>query len=75
MCITTIKLCNDIHHHNDIRLYLQDISQAYVQSATNLNCEFYVRPPQELETELGIDKDCVLKVLKPLYGVLEARNH
>jgi hypothetical protein len=52
-------------------LYLQDISQAYVQSATNLNHEFYVQPPQEL----GINKDSILEVLKPLYGVLEASNH
>src|SRR5271168_5520653 len=70
-----MKLSNDIHHHDDIRLYLRDISQAYVQSATNLNREFYVRPPRELENELGIGKDSVLKVLKPLYGVPEAGNH
>jgi hypothetical protein len=67
LCIAAMK--------PDIRLYLRDISQAYVQSATDLNREFYVRPPRELETELGIDKDCVLKVLKPLYGVPEAGNH
>jgi hypothetical protein len=35
----------------------------------------HTRPPQELEAELGIDKDSVLKVLKPLYGVPEAGNH
>jgi hypothetical protein len=71
-----MKLHNDTLH-NGTHLYLRDISQAYVQSATNLNREFYVRPPRELEAELGIDKDkdCVLKVLKPLYGVLEASNH
>ena len=34
-----------------------------------------MRPPRELQTELGIDKDSVLKVLKPLYGVPEAGNH
>lgn len=52
-------------------LYLRDISQAYVQSATNLNREFYVRPPREL----SIEEDSILKVLKPLYGVPEAGNH
>ena len=57
------------------RLYLRDISQAYVQSTTNLNREFYVRPPHELNKQLGIDKDSVLKVVKPLYGVPEAGNH
>jgi hypothetical protein len=37
----------------------------------NLNREFYVRLP----CELLIDDDLILKVLKPLYGVLEAGNH
>jgi hypothetical protein len=40
-----------------------------------LNRKFYVRPPQELEAELRIEKDFVLKVLKPLYKVLEAGNY
>jgi len=57
------------------KLYLRDISQAYVQSTTNLNREFYVRPPRELQDKLGIGRDSVLKVLKPLYGVPEAGNH
>ena len=61
--------------HDNMHLYLRDISQAYVQSATNLNREFYIRPPWELETELGINKDFVLKVLKPLYNVPETGNH
>ena len=39
LCIAAMTLCDDI------RLYLQDISQAYVQSATNLNYKFYIRPP------------------------------
>jgi hypothetical protein len=56
-------------------LYLRDISQAYVQSTTNLNREFYVRPPRELQNQLGLDESSVLKILKPLYGVPEAGNH
>jgi hypothetical protein len=59
-------------HHE---LYLRDISQAYVQSTTNLNREFYVRPPKELQNQLGLDRSSVLKILKPLYGVPEAGNH
>jgi len=59
----------------DGRLYLRDISQAYVQSTINLNREFYVRPPYELSRELGIEEDSILKVIKPLYGVPEAGNH
>jgi len=56
-------------------LYLRDISQAYIQSATNLNREFYIRPPEELRTELGMQEGTILRVLKPLYGVPEAGNH
>jgi hypothetical protein len=69
LCIAAMKLYDNIH------LYLQDISQAYIQSTTNLNCEFYIQLSQELETELGINKDFVLKVLKPLYSIPEAGNH
>jgi hypothetical protein len=56
-------------------LYLRDISQVYVQSTTNLNREFYIRPPRELQNQLGLDESSILKILKPLYGVPEAGNH
>jgi hypothetical protein len=52
-------------------LYLRDISQAYVQSDTRLNRDFYVRPPAELQ----LNKGTILKVVKPLYGVPEVGNH
>ena len=51
-------------------LYLRDISQAYVQSSTNLARRFYIKPPKEVD--LGGN---VLKVLRPLYGVPEAGTH
>ncbi len=56
-------------------LYLRDISQAYVQSTTMLNRDFYVNPPRELAKQLDLTDDLVLKVVKPLYGVPEAGNH
>lgn len=51
-------------------LYLRDISQAYVQSTTKINREFYVRPPPELDLQCKL-----LKIEKPLYGIPEAGNH
>ncbi len=51
-------------------LYLQDISQAYVQSTTHLNREFFVRPTQELRLQSG----SILKIIKLLYGVPKAGN-
>ena len=61
--------------NNNIKLYLQDVTQAYVQSTSNLNQEFYIWPPLELISLLGASSDCILKVIKPLYGVPEAGNH
>ena len=56
-------------------LYLRDISQAYVQSTTLLNRDFYVWPPLELIHQLGLKKGSILRVVKPLYGIPEAGNH
>lgn len=63
--------------NDDTGLYLRDVTQAYVQSTSELNRDFYIRPPPELATMLGIkaNSDCILKVIKPLYGVPEAGNH
>jgi hypothetical protein len=68
LCLATMKL-------PQAQLYLRDISQAYVQSTTTLNREFYVRPLTELSGQLGIDENSVLKVVRPLYGIPEAGNH
>jgi hypothetical protein len=56
-------------------LYLRDISQAYVQSTSLLNRDFYIKPPRELATKLNLEEGSVVKVLKPLYGVPESGNH
>jgi hypothetical protein len=56
-------------------LYLRDILQAYVQSITMLNRDFYVNPPWELAKRLNLIDDLVLKVVKPLYGIPKAGNH
>ena len=37
----------------------------------NLNRKFYIQPPYKLL----INNNLILKVLKPLYSILEARNH
>ena len=54
-----------------LSLYLRDITQAYVQSSTSLNRQFYIRPP----IEFGLENGTVMKVIKPLYGVPEAGAH
>ena len=41
----------------------------------NLNYEFYMYLSCELQSKLKIGKNTVLKVLKPLYRVLEVSNY
>ncbi|KAI1003495.1 hypothetical protein K3495_g4719, partial [Podosphaera aphanis] len=71
LCIAAITFTNS----DGPNLYLRDITQAYVQSLTNLYRNFYIRAPSELTDELGIPRNSILKVIKPLYGVPEAGNH
>ena len=54
-----------------VALYLQDISQAYMQSNTYLSRDIFIWPPRKLNLQPGT----ILRVIKPLYGVLEAGNH
>lgn len=60
---------------DSIKLYLRDITQAYVQSTFIFNRDFYVRPPHELATAMRASPDCILKIMRPLYGVPEVGNH
>lgn len=55
------------------KLYLRDVTQAYVQSGTNLNRDFYIRPPPKIKDRFPTG--CILKIVKPLYDIPEAENH
>jgi hypothetical protein len=55
----------------DCHLYLRDITQAYVQSKTFLNRQFFIRSFFELD----LSKDSILRVVKLLYDVFEAEAH
>lgn len=55
-----------IVQNNDTKLNLRDITQAYVQSNSTLNRNFYIRPPFELVAMLRADPSCILKVVQPL---------
>jgi hypothetical protein len=58
-----------------MKLYLRDITQVYVQSRSNLNRNFYVQSFFELIKLMSISSECILKVVKSLYEVPEADNH
>ncbi len=59
-----------------MNLYLRNIIQTYVQSATSLNRDFFVHSSVELTTHLDVDSNrAILKMMKSLYEVSEIDNH
>ena len=56
-----------------INLFSRDITQAYVQSTTNLNRQILAKIPKELHNEFP--KGTIMIVRKPLYGIPEAGTH
>ena len=53
--------------------YIRDVTQAYIQSTTKLNRDFYIRITPELAQYFP--GGTFLKVVRPLYGIPEAGNH
>ena len=49
--------------------------QAYVQSTSELNQDFYIQSLLEFISLLDAKSDYIVKVIKPLYNVPEAENH
>jgi hypothetical protein len=68
-------LCLTVMFSSKMKLYLRDITQAYVQSTTSLNRDFYVQSLSELIKSMKISDDCILKVIKSLYEMFETENH
>lgn len=54
-----------------MRAFTRDVTQAYVQSKSELERKVYVKAPQELVLEPGT----ILQVVKPLYGIPESGLH
>ena len=71
-CLAAIIQDND---NDNIRFYLQDLTQAYVEIASDLNPDFYIRPLSKLISQLSTLFDSIVKVMKLLYGKPEADNH
>jgi hypothetical protein len=57
----------------NIKMWLRDITQAYVQSTTSLNRLILARPPKEIQHMYS--PNTIMVVLKPLYGIPEAGTH
>jgi hypothetical protein len=68
-------ICLAITFSSSMKLYLRDITQAYVQFRSILNRDFYVQSLSKLIKLMRISTDCILKVIKSLYDVSKAGNH
>ncbi|KAI0996915.1 hypothetical protein K3495_g11268 [Podosphaera aphanis] len=55
------------------RIYIRDISQAYIQSTTKLNRLILAKPPKEIA--MSINQNTLMRLIKPLYGIPEAGTH
>ena len=71
-CLTAIIQNND---NDNIRFYLRDITQAYIKIAWDFNPNFYIRPLSKTISQLSASFDFIVKVIRLLYGKLEANNH
>ncbi len=59
---------NENHH-----LYLRNITQIYTQSKSFLNRMFFIR--SSLDLDIDLSDDAILRVIKSLYDVSEAKAH
>jgi hypothetical protein len=59
---------NENHH-----LYLKNITQAYTQSKSSLNRMFFIR--SSLDLSIDFFDDAILRIIKSLYDVSEAKAH
>ncbi len=57
------------NHH----LYLRNIIQIYIQSKSSLNRMFFIR--SSLDLDIDLFDDAILRVIKSLYDVSEAKAH
>lgn len=52
-----------------LRLLWHDVTQAYLQSKSNLKREVYIRPKQRDRKILGIEDGVLFRLKRPLYGL------
>lgn len=68
---SSIRLLTALAAIFGFRIWSQDVTQAYLQSADKLMMDIYIKPNKELRMEEGQ----LLKLMKPLYGLGESGDY
>ncbi len=61
--------------NNNTRFYLRDITQAYIEIASNLNLDFYIRLLFKLILKLSASFKSIIQVMRPMYSESKVDNH
>lgn len=69
-----IYLITMLKNNENIKLYLRDVVQLYMQSTSNLNHESYIRLSPKLILLFDDSCNCIIKVIKSLYFIAKAGN-
>ncbi|KAI0999081.1 hypothetical protein K3495_g9115 [Podosphaera aphanis] len=68
-----MSLAPSLFLNKNFKIMLRDITQAYIQSSTNLNRRFLARSPRQIAHLFP--PGAILLMMKPLYGIPESGNH
>ena len=67
----SVRLLLSLASMLDLEVWTRDITQAYIQSMSDLLRDVYLIPPPNL----GIAKDKIIQVMKPHYGITESGSY
>ena len=74
-CIAVVLEINSNDLNNSMKLFFRNVIQTYVQSIFNLNRKLYVKSLHEFVSIMKTSYDCIFKIMKSLYEMLETNNH
>ena len=66
---------NRDNDNDNIKFYLWNIMQTFIETASDLNLDIYIQPLSKLKLQLSASFDSIVKVMRALYDEPKANNH